>query len=130
MTKKPPKDTKVGGIKSTRETHEVDPTREVGGVHGIKPTAGVSGVSRAGAVGSARRPTRTMTLAEREELFRMINEEADKMFGEAGIPEAKRELVETAVKMAVDSGLLDVDDKGSPGSKPPPADPSKKKKLV
>ena len=57
--------------------------------------------------GRARRPTRPMTAAERDHLFRLIHEEADKMFGEDGIPPAKRETVEGAVRMAIDGAIVD-----------------------
>lgn len=103
-------DTKVGGVKSTKGTSEVEGTEAVDSVGVIKSTSGVGGVGRAGAVGSKRRSTRTMTLEEREELFKMINEEADKMFKNSGLSAEKRALVESAVKMAVDSGLIDEDD--------------------
>lgn len=129
MVKKPPRDTKIGGIQSTKKTSEIDPTTGIESVSGVKATSGITGIGKAERSG-VRRPTRTMTLEEREELFRMIDEEAAKMFGAGGIPAEKRELVQTAVKMAVDSGLLDTggnDDTPQPG----PVEPKKvKKKLV
>lgn len=102
-------DKKIGGVKGTKVTTAVEGTELVGSVTGVKATTGVGGVSGAGAV-EKRRPTRTMTLAEREELFQMIDEEADKLFGDAGMTSAKRELVKTAVRMAVDAGILPEDD--------------------
>jgi hypothetical protein len=47
-----------------------------------------------------------MSLAEREQLFQMVDQEAKKLFGDA-ISSEKRKLVEDAVKMAIDSGLVD-----------------------
>ena len=48
-----------------------------------------------------------MTVADKDELFSLISEEADKIFGPDGLPESQRETVENAVKMAVDSTLLE-----------------------
>lgn len=49
--------------------------------------------------------TRSMTLEDREELFNLVQEEAEKMFKKTNISESKRKTVETAVKMAIDSSL-------------------------
>ena len=54
-----------------------------------------------------RQATRTMSLEEREELFRLIDEEAERMFGSGILTPEKRSIVQQAVKMAVDSGLVE-----------------------
>lgn len=54
---------------------------------------------------AVRRPTRPMTAAEREHLFSLVKEEAERLFGEDGLPKEKRETVETAVKMALDAAI-------------------------
>lgn len=108
-------DKKVGGVKSAKEAADVEGTEAVTGVGGVQATTGVGGVKGAGAVGK-RRATRTMTMAEREQLFRMINEEADKMFNEQGIPAKQREVLANAVKMAVDVGIIPEDEE-EPGKK-------------
>ncbi len=105
-------DKKVGGVKSTKETTGVEGTDLVSGVGNVKATTAVGGIGRAGAVGSSRL-TRTMSLAEREQLFKMINEEADKLAQEGLLPKAKRQAVESAVKMAIDAGLLPSEDEDS-----------------
>ena len=51
-----------------------------------------------------------MTPQEREHLFSLINEEADKLFGPDGLPESQRETVEGAVRMAVDAAIIDEDE--------------------
>jgi hypothetical protein len=102
-------DKKIGGIHSATETTAVEGTDIVGGVGGVKATSGVGGVGGIGAV-NKRRSTRTMTLAEREQLFQMINEEADKLFGEGGMSPAQQSVVKNAVRMAVDAGLVDEDE--------------------
>lgn len=98
----------VGGLKSTRGVKETDAVKSV---EGISATGGVGAVSRA--TSSGRRSTRLMTLEEREKLFALIDEEANKLLASGKIPESKRQLVKEAVKMAVDSGL--VDESGSAG---------------
>jgi len=103
------KDKKVTGVSSAGQAKSVEGTESVGGVGGIKATSAVGGVRGAGAV-SGTRLTRNMTLAEREELFRMIDQEADKLFAESGMTPAKRKVVESAVKMAIDAGLISDDD--------------------
>ena len=79
-------DKKVSTIKSTTETSNVEKTAGVSKVREVAPASAVGGVGRAGAIsGKKRRATRIMTLAEREELFKMISEEADQLFKSSGI---------------------------------------------
>lgn len=106
-------DKKIGGVESTREMTKVEGTEGVSGVEGVKKTSGVSGVGGVQGV-SKRRPTRVMSFAEREQLFSMIQEEADKMFANANLSEEQRKVVTDAVKMAVDAGIVgDEDDVSS-----------------
>lgn len=78
-------------------------TAKVGEVHRVGATEAQAPTR------SIRRPTRPMTAAEREVLFKLVQEEAEKMFAESSLPPDKRQKVETAVKMAIDGGLLAVD---------------------
>lgn len=106
MTKKIDEKKKIGGVDATERAREVAQTEAIKGVQGVRPTSqvgGVGGVTRMG----KRGPTRIMSAAEREQLFKMIEEEADKMFG----PSDKAKEVKQAVKMAVDTGLVDEDEK-------------------
>ena len=98
-------DKKIGGVKLTRETTAVLGTEAVSEVSGVKATSGVVSVRGAGAIGQ-RRPTRTMSLEEREALFKLIEEEAESLFGHSAISNSQRQVVKTAVIMAVDSGLI------------------------
>lgn len=100
-------DKKIGGVNTTRETSQVDRAQEVGGV---EETRAIGQVRGAGSVGDRRRPTRVMTAEEREKFFKMVDEEADRLFGSNALSPKRRELVKQAVKMAVDSGLLPEDD--------------------
>jgi hypothetical protein len=98
-------DKKVGVVQSTRQTTNVEGAGAVSNVGNVKATSAVGGIKRSSGI-TKERLTRSMSAAEREELFRMINEEADKMFGSEGVPEARRQVVETAVKMAIDAGIV------------------------
>lgn len=101
---------RIGGVKSTKGPGEVEETGAVGEIQRVSKTEGVGRVGGVGGVGKGRL-TRKITMAEREELFRYINEEAEKLLKGGAIPESQRELVKEAVKMAVDSGLIDEDEK-------------------
>jgi hypothetical protein len=105
-------DKKIGGVHGTTETSAVEGTDVVGSVGGVKAATGVGGVSGPGAV-SKRRSTRTMTLAEREQLFQMINEEAEKLFGDSQMSPTQRNVVKNAVRMAVDAGIIEDEPEGS-----------------
>ncbi len=99
-------DKKIGRVDLTKESADVDKAGAVGGVTSIKGATGVGGVGKAGGI-TKRKGTRVMSLAEREQLFEMINEEADKLFAEGSPLAAQKDMLKQAVKMAVDSGLID-----------------------
>ena len=102
-------DAKIGGIKSTKQTEDIEGTKRVSDVSGVKSATAIGSIGGAGD-SSKRRATRTMTLEEREELFRIVKEEASSLFGKSGIPKEKQSILEDAVKMAIDSGLLEEDE--------------------
>lgn len=112
-------DGKIGAIKGTGSTGNVEGADSVGIVGGVKPTSSVGAVKGAGAVGK-RRATRIMSTAERENLMRLISEEADKMFEGSSLSPEKKEVLKSAVKMAVDAGIVTEGDSKDP-------DESKKK---
>jgi hypothetical protein len=97
---------KIGGIKSTKATEDIKGTTGVSDVSGVKGASSIGSIGGAGDA-SKRRSTRVMTLEEREELFKIVKEEASSLFGKSGIPKEKQAVLEDAVKMAIDSGLLD-----------------------
>ena len=70
----------------------------------------VQGTTEQRETSRVRRPTRPMTSEERAHLFRLIHEEADKMFGSNGLPESQRETLEGAVRMTVDAAAVDEED--------------------
>ena len=102
-------DKKIKSVESTSATKSVERPEAVGGITSIRPTQNVGGVSGVSGTGK-RRPTRAMSLEEREELFQIIQEEGTKLFGKSGMSKEKQTMLEKAVKSAVDSGLLPKDD--------------------
>jgi hypothetical protein len=109
-------DGKIGAVKGTGSTTNVQGADSVGSVSGIKPTSAVGGVKGAGAIGK-RRATRIMSPAEREAIFRMISEEADKLFEGSPMSEEKKEVLKSAVKMAVDAGIVTDEQDGQKDNK-------------
>lgn len=97
---------KIGGLEKAPRV--IDPQA----IKGVEQIHATNSVSAAQAVGLTRkrRPTRLMDLADREELLKIVEEEANKIFAAGTFPESKRTLVTEAVKMALDSGLLDETD--------------------
>lgn len=83
------------------ESKQATEAAKVGGAQQVKGTV------RQGEASRVRRPTRPMTAAEREHLFRLIHEEADKMFGPNGLPESQRDTLEGAVRMTVDAAVVE-----------------------
>lgn len=103
-------DKKIGRVDITKQSADVDKADAVGGISSIQSTTGVGAVGGASQIGK-RKGTRTMTLAEREQLFNMINEEADKLFSTGSPLASQKDMLKKAVKMAVDSGLIDEEEK-------------------
>ena len=106
MTKKIGDKSKVSQIKSTQEAHGVQRTEAISGIGSVKATSAIGGVKGAGAIGQ-RRMTKIMTPAERAQLFQMINEEAEKLTQDGAILPRQKEVISKAVKMAIDSGIID-----------------------
>ena len=71
-------DKKIRKISGTQMTPEVKKTEAVGQVGRVKGVSSVKGAG--GPSGIRRQGTRMMTLEEREELFRLVAEEAEKLF--------------------------------------------------
>ena len=51
-----------------------------------------------------------MSFEERETILRMVQEETQKLIKEGTLPMGKAAVVADAVKMAIDSGLIEKDD--------------------
>lgn len=99
-------DKKIGRVDVTKHTSDVEKTGAVDQITSVKGATSVGSVGKAGGI-SKRGGTRTMTLAEREQLFSLINEEADKLFSEGSPLASQKDMLRKAVEMAVDSGLVD-----------------------
>jgi hypothetical protein len=99
---------KVGGVKQTTQTEDVEGAESVGTVQKASGVGAVGSVS-----GQGRKSTRTMTVADREKLFGMVAEEAERLFKKGQIPAEQREVIEEAVKIAIDAGLIDEEEESS-----------------
>jgi hypothetical protein len=97
---------KIGGIDSSTKAKAVEKTQTVSKVDAVQAATGVEGLQAAGGIGNKRKATRIMSAQEREELLKMIDEEAEKLFKSGAVPSSKRDLISTAVKMAVDTSIV------------------------
>jgi len=102
---------KIGGKSpsGTKGTTPVQPTKtiessKIGKVDQLRATESQKGAGKVSG-GSPR-----ITAANREQLFQLIDEEADRMFSTDGLPESKKETVKGAVKMAIESGIVEEDE--------------------
>ena len=108
-------DKKVTGIKSSEvgsaeEAKGIKGAGEVGAVGAVKGTGAVGATGGAGSIsGNGSRATRVMSYAEREKIFKMVSEEAEKIFAKSKVSGEKQKLVADAVRMAIDSGLVPPD---------------------
>ena len=99
---------KIGSVKQTETAKQIQRAAEIGGVSGIKATAKTKGVVGINEVGGGR-ITRTLSLAEREQLLKLVDEEAPKLFASSGLSEERQRVLRDAVKMALDSTLTPAD---------------------
>lgn len=110
MPKKPDSDKmKIRGVKGTETPETIQRAGAVSEVEKTQKTAPVAGVRAASALGKTR-GVQALTAAQREAVFTMVHEEADRLFGKSGLSKKQRDVVEAAVKMAIDSVLLEEDD--------------------
>ncbi len=85
------------GVRATESLSEVD---KVKGADAIKGVAGIAGVGKTGAIGA-------VSIEQRERLMSIITEEAEKLAAQGVISKSQREVVEQAVKMAIDASLIE-----------------------
>jgi hypothetical protein len=103
------KDSKVKGIGSSKQSKEIERLRSVEDIKEIEKAKTVEAIK--GAIGiSGVRTTRSISPSEREHIFKMIQEEAEKLFPDGSIMSAKKEMIKSAVKMAIEAGILDEED--------------------
>ena len=97
---------KIGGIESSKKSQEIKKTENVANVESVKAASGVGSVQGAGGIDQRRKATRIMSAQEREQLLRLVDDEAEKLFKSGAIANANKELITKAVKMAVDSSIV------------------------
>lgn len=102
------KEIKKVGAKKVTDVDKVKESLQIDAVDALDSIGKVGGV---GAI-SKRRPTRTMSSKERDEFFKVIDEEAKKLFSNSDLSPEHKALVKDAVKMVVDSTLLDEEPDG------------------
>jgi hypothetical protein len=90
----------AAGIKANKEVQaaQVDSVQKVGGVQGQ---------SRAEKI---RRQTRPMTVEERTHLLQLVDEEAEKLFGDGKLPRSRKETLTRSVKLTIAAGIIDIDE--------------------
>lgn len=92
----------ASGTAPIQSTKTVE-SAKVGSVEQVKETTGRA------SVGGVRRSTRIMSAKEQQQLFQMIDEEAEKMFG-SGMTESRKRKVTGAVKMAIEASIIKEDE--------------------
>ena len=106
---------KIGGKPPSRkpqETAPVQPTKTVSSTK-VGEVGQVGGATAKGAAGKAGGPSGRISAEQREQLFQMIDEEADKLFGKGGLPEEKKSSIKGAVRMVIDAGIVDEEEEES-----------------
>lgn len=101
-------DEKVGGVKNLKNAEAVKKAGGVSEVDSVDKTAATERVVKTRP--SKLQGTRVITSAEREKLFSMITEEADKMFESGVLPKEQKSIVETAVKQVIDASIIEEED--------------------
>jgi len=85
------------GVKATESLSEVD---KVKGASAVKGVSEVSGVGRSGAIGA-------VSIEQRDKLMAIVTEEAEKLAAQGVLSKSQRDVVEQAVKMAIDASLIE-----------------------
>ena len=106
MAKKIGKKKSIKGVDTTKATKNVDEASAISEIGGIKALSGVGKVAKSGVIQRSQ-ITQNISASERDKLFRMINEETDKLCNDGTISPKSREVVENAVKMVVDAAIID-----------------------
>jgi hypothetical protein len=97
---------KAAAASATAEILKTKATSEVGAVKDVSRTSAMSGASR------VRQATRPMTASERADLLNLVRDEAGKLFASnKSLSSVKKETLELAVQMALNSSAIDEEDK-------------------
>ena len=95
-------DKKIKGINKTNALGNVQKTEAISQVNKTGRVGEITGIS-----GASRMPTREMTFEEREQILKMVEAEAEKLFANSKIPQAQRSAIEMAVKQTIDAAIID-----------------------
>jgi hypothetical protein len=90
----------VSRSSSVTKSNEVN----LNGVSGVK---NIQETSATGRVSGVQRATGSISAADRAKMFKMVEEEANKMFEGQNIPNQKQETIKNAVKRTIKAGELD-----------------------
>jgi hypothetical protein len=110
MPKKPDKieSKKVGKLESTESVDSLDAVKrveKVGNVQSVDAASSVGTVARSAGV-----VRHQFSIEDKEKLFQVVEDEAQKLFGSSSLSPEKRQLIEQAVKVAIESGLIQKDE--------------------
>ena len=97
---------KISGVESSSKAKSVEKTQNIAEVSAVKAASGVGALKGATGISANRRATRLMTAQEREQLLKMVDDEAEKLMKAGSVPSSQKELIAKAVKMAVDSSII------------------------
>ena len=96
---------RIGSVSSTTKAKGVEGTQNVERVEGVKGASAVGAVGKVGSVAGSSRVA-ALSLHQRDKLMNLIAEEAAKLAQQGTISGSQKEIVEQAVKMAIDAALM------------------------
>jgi len=97
----------VKGISKTQKTTSVS---KVDNIEEVKKVGKTTGVKRSRITPQAGDNLQRLRFEDREKLLGMVDEEAKNLFRSSKLPEEQKRLIREAVKMAIDSALVEEDD--------------------
>lgn len=97
----------IKGIGKTQKTTSIS---KVDGVEEVAKVQKTGAVQRSGAVSKTNDSSQRLRYQDREKLFGMVEEEALNLFRNSKLPEEQKRLIREAVKMAIDSALIEEED--------------------
>lgn len=97
----------IKGIGKTQKTTSIS---KVDGIEEITKVQKTDAVQRSGGVSKASDGAQRLRYQDREKLFGMVEEEALNLFRNSKLPEEQKRLIREAVKMAIDSALIEDED--------------------
>ncbi|MCB0321731.1 MAG: hypothetical protein KDD60_12465 [Bdellovibrionales bacterium] len=101
-------DEKKKGVKA------IDKARKSTAIHQVDAVEDVKGVQKTEGVGKVQRSTtagvggeeRALRYEDRERLLSLVDEEATKLLGKSSLPKKQKQIIQEAVRMAIDAALV------------------------